>query len=72
MRRDLPPPHLAQTVADRLDWLCRRYKGDYKILRPGDGVIVLFVQGYDVMSSGTWSSTAACVTALEKRLNANS
>src|SRR4051812_5693486 len=64
------PKHLHQTAAEKLDWLCYRYKGTYKILRLNDGVVVLFIHkdGYTVTSSGLASSTSKAVGMLEEKV----
>lgn len=64
------PKEFHQTAADKLNWLCYRYKGTYRILRLADGVVVLFTHrdGHTVTSSGLATSTARAVGMLEEKV----
>jgi hypothetical protein len=69
MRRKVPPLHKHQTAADLLDWLCMRHKASYRILRYGDGVLVLLdMPDQSVVASGLCATTALAVAALHKKL----
>lgn len=58
-----------QTVADKLDWLCAKYKASYSIKRLNAGVVVqLELPDLDIVSSGIQPSTAQAVNVVAKKL----
>lgn len=66
------PPHMQLTAADKLNWLVYRYKGSYKILRYGDGnVVVLYIHqdGLTRTSSGLCKTVAEAVGHIESKLS---
>jgi len=65
-------PAKQQTAADKLDWLCSKYKGTYdRVVRSGGLIVIRFYQDNgDTVVSGSGANSMEAVQALAAKLEA--